>query len=258
MLPSELRSNIRNGKHQTHTSGYCQDYVQTNLVVLPKEYAFDFLLFTTRNSKACPIVEVLEAGQFESRYAEGSDIRTDIPMYHVYEDGHLVEKKMRIDDVWRDDFVTFLIGCSFTFESQLIKGEIPLRHIEENKNVAMYTTNIQTEEAGVFQGPTVVSMRPIPDHLVQKATDITSLFPKMHGAPVHIGDPGEIGIEDITQPDYGDFVGIKDGETPMFWACGVTPQAVALHAKIPYMITHAPGCMFVTDWKNEEYLNEGE
>ncbi|KAA0561744.1 putative hydro-lyase [Bacillus sp. CH30_1T] len=258
MLPSELRNRIRNGEHQSHTSGVCQDYVQTNLVVLPKEYAFDFLLFTTRNPKSCPIVEVLEAGEFESTYGKGSDIRTDIPLYHVYEHGELVEKKTRIDDVWRDDFVTFLIGCSFTFESQLIKGEIPLRHIEENKNVAMYKTNIQTEKSGVFQGPMVVSMRPVPNHLVQKAADITSLFPKMHGAPVHIGDPTEIGIGDITRPDYGDFVGIKDGETPMFWACGVTPQAVALHAKIPFIMTHAPGHMFVTDWSNEEYLKEGK
>jgi uncharacterized protein YcsI (UPF0317 family) len=254
MLPSELRTTIRNGNHQIHTSGVCQDYVQANLVVLPKEYAFDFLLFTTRNPKSCPIVEVLEPGQFQSKYGKGSDIRTDIPLYHVYEHGHLIEKKQQIDELWRDDFVTFLIGCSFTFESQLIKGNIPLRHIAENKNVAMYITNIPTEKAGVFGGPMVVSMRPVPDHLVQKAADITSLFPKMHGSPVHIGDPAEIGITDVTKPDYGDYVGIRDGETPMFWACGVTPQAVALHAKIPFMLTHSPGCMFVTDWKNADYL----
>ncbi|MGG3912888.1 putative hydro-lyase [Rossellomorea vietnamensis] len=258
MLPSELRTSIRCGKHQTHTSGVCQDYVQANLVVLPKEYAFDFLLFTMRNPKSCPVVEVLEPGQFRSKYGKNSDIRTDIPLYHVYEDGQLVDKKQRIDEIWSEDLVSFLIGCSFTFESQLIKGDIPLRHIEENKNVAMYQTNIQTEKAGVFEGPMVVSMRPIPDSLVQKAAEITALFPKMHGAPVHIGDPAEIGIRDITKPDYGDFVGIREGETPMFWACGVTPQAVTLHAKIPYMLTHSPGCMFVTDWKNEEYLQEGK
>ncbi|MGR3762931.1 putative hydro-lyase [Rossellomorea sp. NS-SX7] len=255
MLPSDLRKSIRYGDHNTHTSGVCQNYVQANLVVLPKEYAFDFLLFTMRNPKSCPIIEVLEAGQFESKYARGSDIRTDIPLYHVYEHGQLVDKKHRIDDCWKGEFVSFLIGCSFTFESQLIKGGIPLRHIEENKNVAMYKTSIPTEKAGVFEGSTVVSMRPVPDALVQKASDITSLFPEMHGSPLHIGDPGEIGIEDITQPDFGDYVGIKDGETPMFWACGVTPQAVALQAGIPYMITHAPGHMFVTDWKNDEYLN---
>lgn len=256
MLPLELRNIIRSGQHTTHTSGVCQHYVQTNLVVLPKEYAFDFLLFTLKNQKSCPIVEVLEAGQFESAYAIDSDIRTDIPQYHVYEYGQLTEKKTKIDDIWRDDFVSFLIGCSFTFESQLLKGDIPLRHIQENKNVAMYTTNLETNKAGVFDGPMVVSMRPIPNQLVQKAADITSLFPKMHGAPVHIGDPSEIGILDITQPDYGDFVGIKEGETPVFWACGVTPQAVALHAKVPFMVTHSPGSMFVTDWKNEEYLSE--
>ncbi|MFI8687006.1 putative hydro-lyase [Rossellomorea sp. NPDC077527] len=256
MLPSKLRADIRSGKHQTHTSGFCQNYVQANLVVLPKEYAFDFLLFTTRNPKSCPIVEVLEPGQYQSKYAKESDIRRDIPLYHIYEHGKLIDTKKSIEDVWKDDFVSFLIGCSFTFESQLIKGDIPLRHIEENKNVAMYTTNIQTEKAGVFDGPMVVSMRPVPNSLVQKAADITSLFPKMHGSPVHIGDPTEIGIQDITKPDFGDFVEIREDETPMFWACGVTPQAVAQHAKIPYMITHSPGCMFVTDWKNEDYLHE--
>ncbi|MCA1054380.1 putative hydro-lyase [Rossellomorea aquimaris] len=256
MLPTELRSMIRSGTHTTHTSGVCEDYVQTNLVILPKEYAFDFLLFTMRNQKSCPVIEVLEDGRFVSDYAKDSDIRTDLPLYHVYEHGRLVEKKQRVDDCWRDDFVSFLIGCSFTFESQLIKGGIPLRHIQENKNVAMYKTSIQTESAGVFKGETVVSMRPIPDSLVQQAADITSLFPEMHGSPLHIGDPAEIGIEDITRPDYGDFVGIKEGETPVFWACGVTPQAVALASKIPTMITHAPGHMFVTDWKNEEYLQK--
>ncbi len=257
MLPTSFRANIRSGKHQTHTSGFCQNYVQANLVILPKEYAFDFLLFTMRNQKSCPVVEVMEAGQFQSKYAKDSDIRTDIPMYHIYEHGDLVGKKLNIKEVWRDDFVSFLIGCSFTFESQLIRGGIPLRHIEKNQNVAMYTTNIETEKAGVFDGPMVVSMRPVPDSLVQKATEITSLFPKMHGGPVHIGDPEKIGIQDITKPDFGDFVGIKEGETPMFWACGVTPQAVAQHANIPFMITHSPGCMFVTDWKNEDYLHEG-
>ncbi|MBN8191230.1 putative hydro-lyase [Bacillus sp. NTK074B] len=255
MLPSKLRANIRSGNHQTHTSGLCQNYVQANLVILPKEYAFDFLLFTIRNPKSCPVVEVLEPGQFQSQYAKDSDIRTDIPMYHIYEHGELVEKKVNIEEVWRDDFVSFLIGCSFTFESQLIRGGIPLRHIEENKNVAMYTTNIQTDQAGVFGGSMVVSMRPVPDSLVQKATEITSLFPKMHGSPIHIGDPDKIGIPDIAKPDFGDYVGIREGETPMFWACGVTPQAVAQHANIPFMITHSPGCMFVTDWKNEDYLH---
>jgi uncharacterized protein YcsI (UPF0317 family) len=255
MYPSELRTRIRNGTHTTHTSGVSQDYVQANLVVLPKEYAFDFLLFTMRNPKSCPLIEVLEDGRFESNYAKGSDIRTDIPLYHVYENGRLTDKKQRIDECWKKDFVSFLIGCSFTFESQLIKGGVPLRHIDENKNVAMYKTSIPTEKAGVFEGPTVVSMRPVAHSLVGKAADITSLFPEMHGSPLHIGDPCEIGIGDVTKPDFGDFVGIKEGETPMFWACGVTPQAAALQAGIPYMITHAPGHMFVTDWKNEEYMN---
>lgn len=254
MKPRELREKIRSGEFGSHTSGLCDDYVQANLAIVPKEFAFDFLLFATRNPKACPIIDVIEAGEVESSLAPGSDIRTDIPLYYVYEQGKFTKKLRDIKDIWRDDFVSFLIGCSFTFESPMLQANIPLRHVELKKNVAMYRTNIQTKQAGPFAGPLVVSMRPIKNDLVQTAVDITAQFPNMHGSPVHVGVPSEIGIDDITKPDYGEFVEVKEDETPVFWACGVTPQAVAIHANIPYIITHAPGHMFVTDWTNDEFL----
>jgi uncharacterized protein YcsI (UPF0317 family) len=254
MKSKEVRERIRSGEFQQNTSGACDEYVQANVVILPKEFAFDFFLYTYRNQKACPLIDVLEAGEFESRLAKGSDMRTDIPLYHIYENGKLKEKRTDIIDVFQDDYVTFLLGCSFTFESQLLKNGISLRHVECKKNVAMYKTNIATEPAGQFSGPLVVSMRPIANENLDKAVEITRKFPNMHGAPVHIGDPGEIGIEQIERPDYGEFVEIKDNETPVFWACGVTPQAAAVQANIPYMITHAPGHMFITDWTNDDFM----
>ncbi|WNF35329.1 putative hydro-lyase [Bacillaceae bacterium IKA-2] len=254
MIPKELREKIRNGEFEGHTSGVCNNYVQANLVIVPKEYAFDFLLFAVRNPKSCPIVDVLEAGEIASSLAPGSDIRRDISLYYLYENGKLTNKLKDISEVWRDDFVSFLIGCSFTFESQLLKEGILLRHIEQNKNVAMYTTNIESKQAGPFKGPIVVSMRPIKNELVQKAIDITARFPNMHGSPIHVGNPIEIGIKDITKPDYGEYVDVLNGETPVFWACGVTPQSVVVHSKIPYVITHAPGHMFVTDVTNNDFL----
>lgn len=254
MNPKELREKIRNGEFEGHTSGVCSNFVQANLVIVPKEYAFDFLLFALRNPKSCPIIDVLEAGEIESALAPGSDIRRDISLYYVYENGIPTNKLKDISEVWRADFVSFLIGCSFTFESQLLKENILLRHIEQNKNVAMYTTNIASKQAGPFNGPTVVSMRPIKNEMVQKAIDITARFPNMHGSPIHVGNPKELGIKDITKPDYGEYVDVLDGETPVFWACGVTPQSVVLHSQIPYVITHAPGHMFVTNVTNSDFL----
>jgi uncharacterized protein YcsI (UPF0317 family) len=256
MKPSTIREQIRSGKHKSHTSGVANDYVQANLAIVPKEYAFDFLLFANRNPKSCPIIDVLEAGEVESVLAAGSDIRSDIPQYFVYENGKLTKKVHDLKEIWRDDFVSFLIGCSFTFESQLLKEGVPLKHIEQNKNVAMYITNRQTKPAGQFSGPVVVSMRPIKNELVQKAIDVTAQFPNMHGSPVHVGNPKEIGIKDISKPDFGEFVEITEGETPVFWECGVTPQSAAIHSQIPYVITHAPGHMFITDVTNEEFLRD--
>ncbi len=234
------------------TSGLAPGYVQANLAVLPKEYAFDFLLFCQRNPKPCPLIEVTEPGQREaSTSSPGSDIRTDLPAYRVYRDGVLDQEISDISELWRDDLVSFLLGCSFTFEEALIQSSIPLRHIQQGKNVSMYITNIPTTPAGIFSGPMVVSMRPVHKSKVVKTVQVTSRYPNVHGAPVHIGDPGHIGIEDISRPDYGDPVEIKEDETPVFWACGVTPQAVAVKSKPSLMITHAPGHMFVTDLLNE-------
>mgnify|MGYP001044138730 FL=1 len=253
MNTEEIRKKIRDGEHTGPTSGIAGDKVQANLAILPKEYAFDFLLFAIRNSKPVPIIEVLEAGEFVSRYAKNSDIRTDIPQYNIYKNGELTETVSDIKKYWRDDFVTFLIGCSFTFEQAILDAGISIKHIDEGRNVAMYKTNIETEPAGVFKGNTVVSMRPFKKSLVDKVTEITNEFPNMHGGPVHAGDPKEIGIRNIDKPDYGDSIEIAEDEVPVFWACGVTPQNVVLNAKPEILISHAPGHMFITDINNEEY-----
>lgn len=251
IAPLEVRKSIRKGELTEPTSGYCNGYAQGNLVILPKKYAYDFLLFTQRNPKPCPVLEVTDIGSSELVDIAGDcDIKTDIPMYRVYKKGVLVDECTNISDYWQDDFVSFVLGCSFTFESELVKHGIPIRHIEEKKNVPMFITNIECKPAGVFNGPTVVSMRPIPNHLISRAVQITSRFPKVHGAPIHIGNPREIGIDDISKPDFGDGVVIKDNETPVFWACGVTPQAVAMNVKPDIIITHSPGYMLITDIHN--------
>jgi uncharacterized protein YcsI (UPF0317 family) len=252
--PREIRELVRVGRWEARTTaGVAPGYVQANLVILPKAQAFDFLLFCQRNPKPCPLIEVMEAGVAEPVItAPGADIRTDLPRYRVFRDGVLVKETDDILEEWRDDLVTFLLGCSFTFEAALLDAGISLRHIEQEKNVSMYVTTLATRPAGQFAGPTVVSMRPIPQEKVVRAVQITSRFPDVHGAPVHIGDPQRIGIRDLSKPDYGDIVELEEGEVPVFWACGVTPQAVAMHSKPPLMITHAPGNMFVTDQRDQE------
>ena len=244
LSPKEIRELIRRGEFKRPTSGVAAGYVQANLAILPKEYAFDFLLFCQRNPKPCPLVEVLEPGQVEvSATAPSSDIRTDVPLYWVYENGEL----------WESDFVSFLLGCSFSFESALINNRIRLPHFENRTNVSMYITNIPTVPAGPFSGPMVVSMRSIPQGKVVRAVQVTSRFPGVHGSPIHIGNPSAIGITNLSQPDFGDPTVIKEGEVPVFWACGVTPQSVAMSSKPPIMVTHAPGHMFITDMKDEDY-----
>ena len=251
--PKDVRKQIRQGKLIRSTCGLAPGFTQANLVVLPKEYAFDFLLFCQRNPKPCPTLEVLEAGQYEPALtAPMADIRTDISLYRVYKDGKPAAEVPDIKKYWSRDFISFLLGCSFTFETALLRAGITLRHIEEGKNVPMYITNIPTVPAGIFQGPLVVSMRPIPRNKVVKSVQITSRYPSVHGAPVHIGEPEKIGIDDLAKPDYGDVVTFKENEVPVFWACGVTPQAVALKSKPSLMITHSPGHMFITDLRDDE------
>jgi len=253
MAPYELRQLISSGQINGPTAGMAKGYTQANLAILKKEHAFDFLLFCQRNPKSCPLVDVTEVGSYiPSTIAKEADIRTDIPKYRIYRDGEFTEEVTDITEYWEEDMVAFLIGCSFTFETPLLEAGIPIRHIEENCNVPMYKTNIQCAKAGVFEGPTVVSMRPMSHEDAIRAIQITSRFPGVHGAPIHIGDPGQIGIIDLAKPDFGDAVTIKEGEIPVFWACGVTPQAVAMQSKPSIMITHAPGCMFISDLKDEK------
>lgn len=219
---------------------------------MPKEYAYDFLLFAFRNPKPCPILDVTDIGDPEPKIiAKGADIRTDIPKYRIYENGKLAGEVSDLKDYWNETLVGFLLGCSFTFEKALQDNNIPIRHIDEGKNVPMYITNIKTKPAGIFHGNMVVSMRPIMKQQIVRAVQVTSRFPSVHGAPVHIGKPEEIGIENLDKPNFGDAVKINKDEVPVFWACGVTPQAVAMESKPKLMITHAPGHMFIGDIKDD-------
>lgn len=254
LRPFELRELFRMNELVRPTAGLAQGFTQANVVILKKSLAFDFLLFCNRNPKPCPVLDVTEVGSPVPRMvAPTADLRTDLPKYRIYKQGQLVEEVQNITSYWEEDMVGFLLGCSFTFEQALLHNGIPIRHIEENSNVPMYKTTLLTEKAGVFEGPMVVSMRPIPSSDVVRAVQVTSRFPAVHGAPVHIGDPNFIGISDIGHPDFGDAVTIKDGEVPVFWACGVTPQAVAMEVKPELMITHAPGHMFITDLRDEQF-----
>ncbi|MDO5800975.1 MAG: putative hydro-lyase [Coriobacteriia bacterium] len=249
--PTEARHLIREGSFTAPTSGLCPGYAQANLIVLPKEQAYDFLLFAQRNPKPCPLLEVTETGARETTIcATDCDIAIDFPRYRIYEYGKLVDEVTDVSSYWRDDLVSFVIGCSFSFESELIEAGIEMRHNTQGRNVSMYLTNVACTPAGSMSGNTVMSMRPIPYNQVVKAVQISGAIPKVHGAPLHIGDPSVIGIEDISKPDFGDPVDIHEGEVPVFWACGVTPQAVVMNSKPPFAITHAPGCMLITDTKN--------
>ncbi len=256
-MPREVRAAIRSGEIDYPTTGMCNGYAQGNLVVLPQELAWDFLLFCQRNPRSCPLLEVSDPGSRTfSQFAPGSDIARDIPRYYVYEKGIRTGEYTDVSRFFdeRRNLVSFLIGCSFSFEAALLEGGVPVRQIEEGVNVPMYNTNIPCAPAGVFAGNMVVSMRPIPHALVPAAVTITAAMPRVHGAPAHIGYPEAIGINDLSRPDYGDPVTIYPGEVPVFWPCGVTPQAVLMHAKPAFAITHAPGHMFLTDMKNAKLM----
>ncbi|WP_232422777.1 putative hydro-lyase [Dechloromonas agitata] len=249
----QARQAIRAGLWAGHTSGMAPHYVQGNVVILPEVLANDFLRFCQRNPKPCPLLAVSEPGDPNlPRLGANLDIRTDVPLYRVWRYGELTEEVTDIRGLWRDDLVTFIIGCSFSFEQPLIDAGIPLRHVEQGKNVAMYRTNIQTVPAGPFSGPMVVSMRPMTPANAIRAVQVTARVPAVHGAPLHLGDPSLIGIADLAKPDFGDAVDILPGEMPVYWACGVTPQAVVMQAKPEFCITHAPGAMLVTDLLDSE------
>ena len=251
MKPSEFRESVRQQHHTGPTDGCCPGYAQANLVVLPKDMAYDFLLFAQRNPKSCPLLEVTDTGsRFLREIAPGADIARDLPKYRVYEHGVLTGEYEDVSHLWRDDLVSFLIGCSFSFEGEMMEAGIPVRHIEEGCNVPMYVTNLACKPAGIFRGNMVVSMRPLPYDQIVKSVLVTGAMPKVHGAPIHIGDPSVIGIKDLDRPDFGDAVTIHPGEVPVFWPCGVTPQAALMASKPAFAITHAPGHMLVTDVKN--------
>jgi len=253
LKPSALRALIRDGRWTDHTIGLAADYVQANLVILPRHYAFDFLVFCQRNPKPCPVLEVTEPGDPRIRYmAQEADLRTDLPMYRVFKDGVCVDEVSDVNSLWRDDLVGFLLGCSATFEYALIRANIRLRHIEEGKITPAYVSGIPCNRAGPFSGPMVVSMRPIRYDQVLQAARVTSRYTATHGGPVHIGDPAAIGITDLNEVMFGEPVEIRDNELPVFWACGITPQAVALQARPEFMITHLAGHMFVTDLLADE------
>ena len=252
--PAEVRKLVREGKWKGPTSGLCLGHAQANMIILPKDWAFDFLLYATRNPKPCPILDVTEPGDPETRMiAPGADIRTDLPKYRIWENGTLVDEPDDILSVWRDDLVAFMIGCSFSFEAALIEAGIRVRHMDCNSNVPMYLTGVPCVPAGRFSGNMVMSMRPIPHEQVVKAVTCTARFPAVHGAPMHVGDPSAIGVKDIDKPEFGDPPSIKPGEVPVFWACGVTPQAAVMQSKPPFAITHAPGHMFIADKRDADY-----
>lgn len=251
LSPGRARELFRGGL-RVPTSGYSLGYAQANLLCLPREFAFDFLLFARRNPKSCPVLDVTDPGEV-SASVFGGDLRTDLPAYRVYRDGKYVGERADVTDLWREDLVSFLIGCSFTFEAPLLEAGVPVRHIETGTNVAMYRTNRPCRPAGRFSGPLVVSMRPIPADRVADAVRITSRYPAVHGAPVHVGDPGALGIEGLATPDYGDPVEVREGEVPVFWACGVTPQAAVMASAPEFAIGHAPGHMAITDVRDSAY-----
>lgn len=252
LLPKQARARFAAGL-VTPTSGWSAGWAQANIISLPRADAFDFLLFAQRNPKPCPILDVLDAGEVSGPILDG-DIRTDIPLYRVYRQGELVEEVPDVTAHWRGDLVTFLLGCSFTFEHPLVEAGVPVRHQAAGRNVAMYRTSRDCRSAGRFSGPLVVSMRGIPTHQVADAVRISARYPAVHGAPVHVGDPAALGIADLATPDFGDAPVLEPGDVPVFWACGVTPQAVVMASRPELAICHAPGHMLITDARDADYL----
>ncbi|HEV6963854.1 putative hydro-lyase [Roseateles sp.] len=249
----DIRLAARAGRLTGHTSGLAAEHVQANLAILPAAVADDFQRFCELNPQACPLLAVTAPGETAvPALGADLDLRHDVPRYRVWRDGELVDEPTDIARWWRDDLVTFVIGCSFSFEHALLAEGIPLRHVEQGRNVAMYRSAIPTQAAGPFHGPMVVSMRPLRAADAIRAVQITSRLPQVHGAPLHLGDPALIGIRDLARPDYGDPVEVRADELPVFWACGVTPQAAIANARLPFCITHAPGHMLVTDLLNRE------
>jgi uncharacterized protein YcsI (UPF0317 family) len=239
---------IREGLYDRHTAGLAAGKLQCNLAIIPEAFALDFLRFCQRNPKPCPVVGVSDTGDpFMRTLGDDIDIRSDVPRYRVFRDGAFTEEVTDISALWRDDLVTVALGCSFTFENAFIANDIPVRHIEQDKTVPMYKTNVALTPAGVFSGEMVATMRPIHKDRIEDAFQISGAFPHAHGAPIAMGAPGDIGIRDLDAPDWGDPVPVREDEIPVYWACGVTPQNVLMNARLPFCITHAPGHMLIAD-----------
>ncbi|MFP5334597.1 MAG: putative hydro-lyase [Actinomycetes bacterium] len=252
LSPAEARGRFRSGT-AVPTSGWSVGYTQANLVVLPADWAFDMLLFAQRNPQPTPLLDVTDPGATTTELAPDGDLRTDLPRYRVWRHGELVDEPTDVTDLWREDLVSFLVGCSFSFESALLDAGVPVRNVEQGRNVSMYVTDVACRPAGRLSGPLVVSMRPVPGSLVPTAVQVTARMPDVHGAPVHVGAPEQLGIADLARPDFGDPVDAEPGDVPVFWACGVTPQAALMASRPPFAITHAPGHMLVTDVRDEVY-----
>ena len=250
--PAEARALFRDGL-RVQTSGWCAGWTQANLLVVPQDLAHDVLLFAQRNPAPCPVLDVTEPGAVSASIFAG-DLRTDLPAYVVYEHGEPVAEVSDVREHWREDLVAFLLGCSFTFETALLDAGVPVRHLETGTNVPMYRTSVATRPAGSLHGPLVVSMRPVPAALVSTAVRVTSRYPAVHGAPLHVGDPAAIGITDLDAPDFGDAAPVHPGEVPVFWGCGVTPQAAVMASRPAYAIGHAPGHMAITDARDSDFL----
>jgi uncharacterized protein YcsI (UPF0317 family) len=252
LAPAAARAAFRGGL-AVPTAGWADGFAQANLIAVPRDWAYDVLLFCQRNPRPCPVLDVTDPGSAVTVLAPGADLRTDLPGYRVWRHGELVAEPDRAAEYWTDDLVCFLIGCSFTFERVLAAAYVPIRHVEQGSNVPMYLTDRECRPGGRVHGRLVVSMRPVPARLVDTAAALTARMPAVHGAPVHLGDPAGLGIADLGRPDFGDPVRAEPDDVPVFWACGVTPQAAVMASRPPLAITHRPGHMFVTDVPDEAY-----
>jgi uncharacterized protein YcsI (UPF0317 family) len=249
--PRAARQQIRKGAYTGYTAGVAPGFVQANVCILPVKWAEDFLLYCQRNPKPCPLLARSDVGDPRlPTLSDDLDIRTDVPRYHIFRDGAFVEEATDIRAHWRDDLVTFALGCSFSFEEALQEAGVRLKFLERNNVAAVYVTNVDTVPAGPFKGPLVVTMRAFKPADAIRAVQITSRFPNVHGAPVHLGNPRSIGVDlsrrylDVGDPE------VADDELPVFWACGLTPQLAVKNARPPLCITHAPSSMLITDLRN--------
>ncbi|MFC0268677.1 putative hydro-lyase [Kushneria aurantia] len=253
LSPAQARRHIRSGDWSVTTAGLANGFAQTNLVAIPAAFADDFLRFCMANRACCPILDVTQPGDpIPHSLGKGIDLRTDLPRYRVYIDGLMSEEVTDVSAFWRDDLVSFSIGCSFSFEEALLADGVPLRHVEQGSVVPMYRSTIPLVASGPFGGSAVVSMRPMPPAAAIRAIQITSDMPSVHGAPLHIARPDLIGIDDLMQPDFGDPPTMEENDIAVFWGCGVTPQAALMSARIPFALTHAPGYMLITDIPNHK------